>query len=281
MTSRLAPDPGEGYAPATMERYGGNLIHSSRDDFGPLEIVEAERVRSLHFGTPSRQSALLLPRPDALILTYTQSMMAALLMHSAPASVLLIGLGGGSFARFLLQHYPDCRIDAVELRPRVVELAHGYFRVPENDPRLNIIISEGGRFLAHGAVKYSEYDLILVDAFHGTGMASQVGETQFFSSARSRLAEHGVLAANLWANPQAMLHQTLRAINDAFSEHTLRLPVAVRGNLVALASNQPIPADYGESWALRACALERFLNLDFPDFLERLQQANAPPRRAQ
>ncbi len=259
-----------------MERYGGDLIHSSRDDYGPLEIVEQERVRSLHFGSGARQSAMLLPRPDALILAYTQSMMASLLLNAAPRSVLLVGLGGGSLARFLLHFYPDCHIDAVELRPRVVELAHGYFRLPENDPRLNIIISEAGRFLAHGAVKYSDYDLILVDAFHGTGMAEEIGETAFFTSARARLSEHGVVAANLWANPAPLLHRTLRAMEDAFSGNLLRLPVAIRANVVALAANAPIPADYGDQWALRASAMQRFLNLDFPDFLERLQQANGP-----
>ena len=260
-----------------MRRYDGELIHASRDEHGPIEVVEDDRVRSLHFGSRSRQSALFLERPEALVLAYTQSMMAALLLHSAPARVLLIGLGGGSLARFLRHHYPDCTIDAVELRPRVIELAHGYFRLPEDDPRLNIIPGEGGHFLAHAALRHSDYDLILVDAFHGTGMAEEVAEADFFATARARLADQGALAVNLWQQPAQRLRRTLAGLQDAFAGRCLQLPVPTRGNLVALAAPFPIPTDFATAWELRAHALERFTTLDFPGFLEGLATANPNP----
>jgi spermidine synthase len=258
-----------------MRRYNGELIHASRDEHGPIEVVEDGRVRSLHFGSRSRQSALFLDRPEALVLAYTQSMMASLLLHSAPRRVLLVGLGGGSLARFLLHHYPDCHIDAVELRPRVVELAHGYFRLPEDDARLTIIPGEGRQFLTHAALRHSDYDLILVDAFHGTGMAEEVAEADFFAAARGRLADEGALAVNLWQQPAQRLRRTLTGLRDAFAGRCLQLPVPTRGNLVALASTRPVPPDFATAWDLRAHALSRFTGLDFPGFLEGLSENNS------
>ena len=92
-----------------MHRYGGIVIHQSRDEHGTIEVVEDGAYRSLHFGSEPKQSSMELHNPIRLALTYTRAMTAALLFNDAPRSVLLIGLGGGSLAKFLLHHALEMR----------------------------------------------------------------------------------------------------------------------------------------------------------------------------
>src|SRR3569623_1391487 len=124
-----------------MRKYHGTLIHRSRDADGPIEVVDDGVIRTLHFGNDVRQSSMALHDPVHLMLLYTQAMMSCLLFQPDPKRVLLIGLGGGSLAKFLLHHFPRCKIDAVERRAAVVKLAHGYFQLPET-PRLRVTVDD-------------------------------------------------------------------------------------------------------------------------------------------
>ena len=49
-----------------------------------------------------------------------------LVIGLAVVLALLLGVGGGSLAKFLLKHVPEARIDAVDKRARVLEVASGY-----------------------------------------------------------------------------------------------------------------------------------------------------------
>ena len=100
-----------------MYRYDGRVIHESYDDDGVLEVVELDGVRSLHFGSFPRQSSMLLVKPDKLYLEYVRAMTSWLLFKpTLDSEALIIGLGGGSLAKHLLHHFPECRLKAVEYR---------------------------------------------------------------------------------------------------------------------------------------------------------------------
>jgi spermidine synthase len=74
-----------------------------------VEVSEEDGVRSLHLGGDAIQSAIRLDRPDELALDYTRAMMAFLLFQPSPREVLMIGLGGGSMARYIHQRMPGTR----------------------------------------------------------------------------------------------------------------------------------------------------------------------------
>ena len=71
-----------------------------------VEVSEEDGVRSLHLGGDAIQSSIRLDRPDELALDYTRAMMAFLLFQPLPREVLMIGLGGGSMARYIHQRMP-------------------------------------------------------------------------------------------------------------------------------------------------------------------------------
>ncbi len=258
-----------------MQKYGGTVVHRTRDAHGAIEVVEGGGSRTLHFGTEPKQSSMSLDDPIRLDLGYTRAMTCALLFSQPPPRrVLLLGLGGGSLCRFLLHHFPDCRIDVVEYRERVVEVAHDWFHLPESE-RLHILIEDAGQFMVLADPdRYGEYDLILVDAYDHAGMSPSVAGISFFDACRARLGPRGALAANLWSDDRIELQQSLADLSRAFSGHLLRLPVDGKANLIALAVDHGSPKRLLPRLQGPARELESRLGVEFSRFLNALRRHN-------
>jgi len=257
-----------------MRKYHGAIVHRSRDHIGVIEIVEDSLTRSLHFGNAVRQSAMDLNRPEHLVLTYTRAMMSGLLFQPSPRNVLLIGLGGGSLAKFLLHHFPQCNIDAVEHREQVAKLAHGYFMLPE-DPRLCVHIADGGAFMQDAApTAAGRYDLILVDAYDGAGMADDMGKAPFFTACHSLLSPDGLLIMNLWGNDRPRYTHVRRRLRDCFGANPLLLPAEGTTNVAAMAFRRPGHKKLLKATAARAKSLETRTDIEFVRLARALRKQN-------
>lgn len=221
-----------------MRLYGdGRLVHQAQSDEGVIEVVDSGDSRSLHFGTHPRQSSMRISDPAYLDLSYTQAMMGALLLNPVPRRVLVVGLGGGSLVKFLLHHFPRCQIDVVEYRQDVIDVAHQFFGLPGNEPRLNIIRGDG--YLHVSQLFYetdTSYDLLLVDAYDHNGMAASVGVQPFFDACAGIMSEDGVMSINLWGSDRSGFNTTMQRINQSFSGRSMLLPVENKGNVIALAT---------------------------------------------
>lgn len=253
-----------------MLKARGKTIYREHGDDGIVEIVDDASTRSMYFGSWAKQSTMYLDDPVELALTYTRSMMSCLLFRPQPRSALVIGLGGGSLVKFLLHHFPDCRIDVVEQRESVVSLAREYFQLPD-DERLGIHISDGAEFVA---ATPRNYDIILVDAYGPAGMSRSVVGESFFSACHARLIDDGVLSANLWSNRQAEFREALHDLDEAFAGRVLRLPVARRGNVIMLGLRRPLAANWHKLLRPRALELGKALEIDFREQLRTLRRHN-------
>ncbi|GAB4299671.1 MAG: polyamine aminopropyltransferase [Thiohalomonadaceae bacterium] len=256
-----------------MYKYGGIVIHQDRDALGTLEVVEDGCRRSLHFGSEPKQSSMDLNDPLRLALSYTRAMLSALLFHPTPQRVLLLGLGGGSLAKFLLHHFPACRLDAVEYRALVHEVARRHFHLPD-DPRLCVHIADAADFIRQADATHSDYDLILVDAFTADGVAKGTAGLAFFAACRTRLAGNGVLAANLWSADSLRLEDIISDLADTFDNRLLRLPVDGKANVIALTTRQGKPRRDLRRLGGEARALQQRLGIEFTVFLNRLRENN-------
>ena len=213
-----------------MKRYGGSLVHCHVDAEGPIEVVDTHGIRSLHFGTDARQSAMALAQPDRLEMPYLRAMLAGLLFVSEPARILILGLGGGSLARFLLQQFPSVRIDAVESRPAVVSIAREYFGLPD-DQRLIIHNMTGEEYLAMSGPA-GVYDMILVDIFDAHGLSPAALQDDFLPAISPRLHVGGVMGINLWTGDATTWPMVIRSLRQQFPAGVYTLPVMGRGNLI-------------------------------------------------
>jgi spermidine synthase len=259
-----------------MYKYEGLLIYQSHDDEGVLEVVEEKGVRSLHFGSSPRQSSLLLSAPDKLELSYVRAMTSwQLFKPTLEEEALLIGLGGGSLAKHLLQHFSDCRLKVIECRKSVVKIARSHFGLPI-DPRLKIIIDDGGAYIKQRTESHAErYSLLLVDAFDHENLATSIANEVFFTSCQALLKKDGILVINLWGGDDNPLYNQCGAwINRIFKQKVLFLPIRDRGNVIALAFKEDTPFFNLKYLRQHAMALEQLYEIEFPDFLKDLKRNN-------
>ena len=165
------------------------------DTTWPSPVVEQDGDSViLSFDELSLQSRMRLDDPGALDLDYSRVMMAFLLLLPQPQSILMIGLGGGSLAKYCHRHLPQARITVVEINPEVIA-ARETFQIPQDDERFSVVFGDGAEFLAH--TPRGSHDVILVDGFgiHGE-QPEALCSLPFYKSCRAALRESGVLMVN-------------------------------------------------------------------------------------
>ncbi|GAV22501.1 polyamine aminopropyltransferase [Carboxydothermus pertinax] len=114
--------------------------------------------------------------------------------HKAPRKALIIGGGDGGTLREVLKHETIEKVDLVEIDEEVIKAAREYLPFLSqsfNDPRVNIIIDDGIRFVKN--VK-NTYDLIFVDASDPVGPAVVLYSEEFYRSLFDALKEDGVVS---------------------------------------------------------------------------------------
>ncbi len=249
-----------------------HIIFRRISDEGIIEVGQNQHIRSLYFGNDAKQSCMDLFQPQRLVLTYTRAMMASLLFQPQPQNILMIGLGGGSIAKFLLQHYPNCSIDIVEIRADVVKIAHDYFNLPE-DERIQIFIDDVSRFLHNKNGRYQQYDLILIDAFNHDGLSESIKSFEFFEYCFERLDNRGVVATNLWNKVSDHVRDINQTMQHIFSNNVLNLPVPDRGNVIVFTAKHKPTLQYPKTNSI-ANDLKQTQGLEYSDFLRQIKRAN-------
>ena len=182
----------------------------------PPYVREELDSRSLHFSMSAIQSRMHLRRPDVLALEYTRLMMGWLMFAPGATRLAMIGLGGGSLAKFCHRHLPDATMTVVEIDPQVIALREP-FMLPADGPRLRVVEADGARFVAETDARF---DVLMVDAFGADGMPAALGSQRFYDDALDVLRPDGLLVVNLHAGD---LHQPLylERIRHAFGEGVL------------------------------------------------------------
>ena len=258
-----------------MTRDKGRLIYQSHDDDGVIEVFEGNGVRSLHFGSPAVQSRMRVDEPENLELDYVRAMSSWQLFKDEPENVLLLGLGAGSLARYLLYHFPQGRLVAVEYRKDVVRIARSHFGLPL-DKRLKVIIGDAGLYVRRRAeTLQGHFSHILIDIFDHDGMSPSLSNIAFFDAGRALLKDDGMLVVNLWGTDRELFASYSDWLNSAFEERVLFLPVNGYDNVIGLAFNQDAPMYSMKALRSRAEALEPVYRMEFSRFLKTLCKHNS------
>ena len=163
------------------------------DAFEKPIVHETALSKSMVFSDIDVQSRMSVARPDELQFEYTRLMMGVLLFHPQPKRVLMVGLGGGSLAKFCYKHLPDTHITVVEINPHVIALRQS-FCIPDDDARFQVVQMDAADFMAHTD---QTFEVVFVDGFDPSGMPEQLGSTQFYSDCRRVLCPGGVAVVNL------------------------------------------------------------------------------------
>jgi spermidine synthase len=211
-----------------------------------IDISEQAGVRFLHFGSTWVQGAMRIARPWNLELEYTREMMASLLLRDEkrwPRKVLLIGLGAASLTKFLYRYRPLAHLTIVEIEPSVVAAARQFFKLPEDDKRINMVIADGVEYVFNTDKKF---DLILVDGFNEHAHPGGLNTLPFYQACRTHLSDQGVLAVNLIGLSRGVMGGFAH-INQAFEDRALMFPSCESGNTIAFAAEgDPISISFND-----------------------------------
>ena len=238
-----------------------------------VEVSEQGGIRSLHLGSDTVQSSMKLDDPYELVLSYTRAMMAFLLFRPRPERIVMIGLGGGSLAKFVHKHLPDARTTVIESEPKVIAIARQHFHVPADDDRLEVEAAEGGDWVA---AHPNCCDVLMVDGYDGREQGPGLCSEDFYANAHAALSEEGVLVVNLWSS-DTRFDAYLQRIESVFAA-VVCVPAERRGNMVVLAFRRSQGQPRWDDLRAVARSLEGLYGLEFLRFVEGLREIN--PRSA-
>jgi hypothetical protein len=215
----------------------GALLASTEDGQGTICVHQLGQHRFLTFGNAVEQSCYNIAQPHRLEHVYTQAMMLGPLLHAAPASALILGLGGGSLVRALRRVLPGIHITAVESRAAVIDLARQWFGLDEDDALLELVCEDAAGFLQQGV---AQFDLIFADLYLAEGVNPLQNTRDFLDACRAHLGERGILLLNHWCSEFRDSQQSRQALREVFGEQTLELQVQ-GGNVITFAFRGSLP----------------------------------------
>jgi spermidine synthase len=131
--------------------------------------------------------------PGFLVLSYTRTMTAFRLFHEQPERIAMIGLGGGSIAKWCYEHFPTADITVIEISAQVISLRE-QFLIPADDERFRVICGDGADYVASTE---DSPTVLLVDGFDMHGQPPQLCSREFYEDCYRALAPDGLLVVNL------------------------------------------------------------------------------------
>lgn len=207
-----------------------DFFESTTDHVRPF-VYDDGGTKSLHFSICELQSRMRIGQPDALDVEYTRAMMGFLLFNRMPDTLAMVGLGGGSLAKFCHRHLPCTRITVVEINPHVIALREE-FRVPPDSKRFRVIEGDGADYVRDTTQRC---DLLLVDGFDYSGLPTSLSSQAFYDDCHQMLSPEGIMVVNLHSeHPQYA--QLLGRIERSFGAEVLAVDVKREGNVIVFAS---------------------------------------------
>lgn len=233
-------------------------------------VIEESDTRSLYFSRELTQSGMRLSDPYALEFAYTRKMMSFLLFVHAPRRILMLGLGGGSLAKYCHRHLPSAHITVLEIDPQILAFRE-QFLMPPDDARLTVRLGDAALYLRmHDG--QAPADVMIIDAFDREGFSASVCTPAFYLDVRDSLAPEGVMVANM-VGPKAERNAHLEMIADVFGGNIIALPIEDDGNYLVFAFRN---ASFEPRWRWiegQAKAMHKHYGLDFPKFATRLKRS--------
>lgn len=238
------------------------ILEASSSDFSDIEVHQLRRRRSLVFLRDDRselvQTAIDVNEADRLILPYAQAQAAGLLFAPDPSRVLVLGLGGGTLPRFFHRTIGEVEIDAVEIDPRVVQMASKWFGI-QAGPRMRVYTEDAIAFIERNSQRY---DLIYVDTFlepnadgaDNSGIPLALRKRAILEGLRAGLSPAGAVLFNL--HFRSGYAEQAAAIAEVFPRrYMVKVAGSTQRHIIGIADS--VPELSVEELAERAAILDK------------------------
>ena len=193
------------------------------------------------------QSGVDLADPGYLEFEYVRRIgHAADLAFPARAPLRALHLGGGALTlpRYLAHTRPGSRQLVAELDDALTDLVRGHLPLPAGH-RIRVRAADA-RAVAESA-REASYDLVIADVFAGAVTPGHLTTAEFAAATARALRPGGVYAVNVAAGlPLDGARSAVATIRSVYKETCVIAEASVlrgrrRGNLVIIASDQPLP----------------------------------------
>lgn len=242
-----------------------NLVYEGESIYNYLQVKEDEQSVILStnviFGVQS-----IMQKDDSLTGMYYDYAMAAPVMAGIQkedsASMLILGMGTGTYARQCMNYYDNLKIEGVEIDQKITDLAHRYFELPSSVK----VTTYDGRAYLHAVDE--KYDVIMVDAYQDITIPFQMSTVEFFTLVREHLTEKGVMVVNM------NMHSDKKAtINDYISDTIASIFPQVTIVDVKGSTNRELFASVNQTQKDFSATLQEIPQRDFRSLMEEVDQS--------
>lgn len=150
-------------------------------------------------------------------------------------SVMILGLGSGTFASYCDTYFPGSKIQGAEIDSKIADIASDYFALPDS---VEVAVEDGRAYLT---ASEESYDVIMVDAYQDITIPFQMSSSEFFTQVKKHLKEEGVMVVNM-----NMKSSAKDSINDYLCDtiasvfpYVFTVPVENGTNMEVFASMSP------------------------------------------
>ncbi|GHD54980.1 hypothetical protein [Jeongeupia chitinilytica] len=229
-------------------------------------VMRGGAFQSLHFDLTAVQSKMAIDDPYRLVLGYTKTMLAFRFFVASPKRIAMIGLGGGSLAKYCHRAFPLATIEVCEIDPTVIALRDD-FLVPQESPRFTVRCSNGAYYMRNCA---KQVELLLVDGFDLKGLPAALCSQSFYDDCAAALAPEGIAVFNLLALDAGNPTHVYR-MSRAFGNNVIVIKAEDGLNYIAFASRNAALLGTADTRLLQhAEALEQESGYGFLSYARRL-----------
>ena len=181
---------------------------------------------------------MLVDAPNLLVHEYIQRMMAWLLFID-PVSVgqrqaVQLGLGAGSLTKFCARELQMRNTTAIELNPQVLHACRGWFRLPADGPRMQVVLADAAQEIRKPRW-IAAVDALQVDLYDEEAAAPVLDSADFYADCRNTLTPEGCMTVNLFGRSSSF-DASVEKMAQAFGRDAIWAFKPTReGNTVVLA----------------------------------------------
>lgn len=182
-----------GYS-ASFAFWETDLVYEGESVYNYLQVKEDEDSVILSTNVLFGVQSVYMKNDELTGMYYDYAMAAPLMVEDKETeeqSLLILGMGTGTYAVQCRKYYGDMSIEGVEIDDKITDLSRKYFNLSED---IEVTTYDGRAFL--NSVN-DKYDVIMVDAYQDITIPFQMSSKEFFELVKSHLNENGVMVVNM------------------------------------------------------------------------------------
>lgn len=202
-----------------------------------VQFSDEGPIRHLHLDSIWIQGSMDTRDPTRLVHEYIERMMAWTLFVEPDTvtkrQALQLGLGAGSLTKFCAKVL-RMKTTAIELNPGVLHACRGWFKLPVDTARMQVILADAAEEIRKPAW-FGSVDALQVDLYDREAAAPVLDSPEFYADCRRLLTDEGCMTVNLFGRSSSF-DRSVERIAAAFGREAVWAFKATReGNTVVLA----------------------------------------------